>query len=267
LKAQLSEKNLSYERLKLEKQDIERRVGKDRDDVDRVKSSYEYEMTHLKEQSIKLTEKLSNTEARLASAEKESKNARQNIDERQKQIDELKDQLSKTKSELMLQLNLSKREKEEKEILLKKMDQMEETIRKNMQQVSDLKVGGRRMDDDGEEFERNRSAPNSARNLELADPRVTQIENENRRLQSDVKDLNEKLYKTEIELEKVKNSGLKVAQSSPTMNGGSMLRSRNQEDFETRNVNGMMANNRSASALTENDKLKVKIKLSRLFKL
>lgn len=60
------------------------------------------------------------------------------------------------------------------------------------------------------------SAPNSSRSHGELDPRVDQIQNENRRLQNDLKELNEKLHKTEIELEKVKRVGSATTTSTPT---------------------------------------------------
>lgn len=102
-----------------------------------------------------------------------------------------------------------------------------------------------------------RSTPNSARSAHNEhDPRIDQIQSENKRLQNDVKDLNEKLHKTEIELERVKRE--------PPPPTATPVPS--QADFEKRDI-ASVSSKRSAPSPTastpalerENDKLKVYI--------
>ena len=124
----------------MEKQNLERQMGRDRDEWERARNHNDSEMAQLREQLIRLTEKLGNAEAKLSSTEKEAKTTRNNIDERQRQIDDLREQLAKTKSEHNSNLDAIRREKQDNENLLRKIKDMESTIKNNMQQVGFLKV-------------------------------------------------------------------------------------------------------------------------------
>lgn len=177
LKSQLSQKNLEFERISVEKTSLERQWMKERDEAEHTKRHLESELSQNRDQLLKLTEKLANAEANLASTENNSRLTRNNIDERQRQIDELRERLSSQNAELNKNLREYEAEKKEKEKLLKRIEQMERTIEKNLKDAE-------------------------------SNPLIEHIRSENQRLKSQVEDLSERLERTQIDLESaIRNSG------------------------------------------------------------
>ncbi|CAF0711074.1 unnamed protein product [Brachionus calyciflorus] len=191
LKRELTEKNLSFEKILLEKNNYEKQAQNLEQESTKNKTNYETELDRLKNEKYKLMERLAIAEAKLINTEKDAHFTSSQIDERHKQIDDLREQLIKSKTEFSIQLNLLQREKEEKEALMKKLNEMELVIQKNLQEISDLKLAN---------LTQQQELKDKNENINL------KIENENKKLHSDVKSLSEKLFKTETELEKLKHS-------------------------------------------------------------
>lgn len=189
LKKEIAEKNFSYEKILIEKSNFEEQAKKLGDEYAKVKNLYDTDLGKLKDEKYKLMEKLAIAEAKLINTEKDAQYTSTQIDERYKQVEDLREQLVKSKADFTIQLNLLQREKEEKDALVKKINEMESVIQRNLQEISDLKL--RNLTQQQELNEKNE-------NINI------KIENENKKLQSDVKTLSEKLFKTETELEKLK---------------------------------------------------------------
>lgn len=101
--------------------------------------------------------------------------------------------MAKTKSEHNFNLNLFKKEKEEKENLFKKCQNLEEKIKVNIDEIAQLKH------------------QNNLSSSILQSPdqeRILLTENENKKLQNDFNMLNEKLRMTEKQLETFKSEAL-----------------------------------------------------------
>ena len=191
LKKEITEKNFNYEKLQIEKSNFEEQTKKLGDDYKRIKDQYDNELGKLRDEKYKLIEKLAVAEAKLMNTEKDAQYTTSQIDERHKQVDDLKEQLVRSKADFTIQLNLLQREKEEKDVLLKKISDMESVIQKHLQEISELKL--KNLNQQQELNEKNE-------NINF------KIENENKKLLNDVKSLSEKLFKTETELEKLKIS-------------------------------------------------------------
>jgi hypothetical protein len=209
LKLQLNDKSLNYERLNIEKTNYEKQYNREREDREKFKGNYESEMSLLKEQQLKLMEKLGSAEAKLISTEKDVRYHKNQIEERQKLIDDLKEQLSRSKADYALQLNLFKKEKEEKERLLDKCEKLEADIKRNAHEITELKQSQNR------QTTPNLHAlpppgPAAAGQHEVNDAathnRLVALEKENLKLHGDMKNMIDKLQKTENELEKYRIS-------------------------------------------------------------
>jgi hypothetical protein len=177
-------------------------MNREKQDVDKVRGSYENELSKMRSEQMRLMEKLALAEAKLVSTEKEVELAKTQIQDKERQMAELKEQLAKSKTELALQLNLFKREHDEKEALLKKCEMLEEVVRKNMDEINQMRAR------ESANNNNDRGSMNSARvnaSLYENDESVRKIEKENKKLQSDVKDLADKLQRTESQLESMKN--------------------------------------------------------------
>ena len=125
---------MSMSRLNLEQQ-----LDRETTEHEKHLRNCDAEMRSVREQLVKLNEKLAATETNLISTENDLKYLRMQIDERQKQIAELKEELAKSRSDFLLHLELFRKEKEEKENLLKKCDALEESIKANID-VKFLKI-------------------------------------------------------------------------------------------------------------------------------
>jgi chromosome segregation ATPase len=203
LRSQMHEKTLLLDRLSIEKSNYERLLDRDKGDVDKLKSNYDSEMSRLRSEQIKLAEKLAFNEAKLLSCERDLDRARNLLQEKERHVKEMKDELAKAKTDFELQLNLFKKEKEEKDVLLRKCEMLEEQLRKNIEQMNNSSSSRSRrksknssantsINDNGDE--------NSSEN-ENNSENFKKIERENKKLQNDLKNLTEKLEKTEIKLE------------------------------------------------------------------
>jgi chromosome segregation ATPase len=135
IRTELSDKKLKYEQLSMTRLDLEQRIDRETGEHERHLRSCDSEMRSVKEQLVKLNEKLALKETNLISTENDLKYTKMQIDERQKQIIELKEELSKSKADFALHLELFRKEKEEKENLLKKCDALEESIKKNIEVI------------------------------------------------------------------------------------------------------------------------------------
>ena len=133
IRGELSDKKLKYEQLSMTRLDLEQRLDRETAEHERHLRNCDSEMRAVKEQLVKLNEKLSVKETNLISTENDLKYTKMQIDERQKQIIELKEELVKSKSDFALHLELFRKEKEEKENLLKKCDALEESIKANIE--------------------------------------------------------------------------------------------------------------------------------------
>jgi chromosome segregation ATPase len=192
LKLELNEKYFNYEKLNLEKSNYENQFNREKEDNEKVRKNYDSELIQLKDQQLKLTEKLSSAEAKLISTERDLKYTQNQIDEKEKQITSLRDELVKSKSDYSLQLNLLKLEKEEKENLIRKCETLEASLKKN-----------------NEEYNNKSSKLNRSSKLDVDEDEkntrdLTELEKENSDLNKEVKNLIEKLKKTEYEFEKFK---------------------------------------------------------------
>ena len=199
LKDQLNEKNLNFERINMEKGNFEQRFNREKQDIDKMRSAYEGELNKMRSEQMKLIEKIAASEAKLVSTEKDVEIARAQVQEREKQINELREQLAKSKTEYALHLNLFKQEKEEKENLLRKCELLEDTVKRNMEEVKELKSQSARS-------LTSIFSPRKQQMSEEADESMKKIEKENKKLQSDVRGLAEKLEKTESQLEVMKTT-------------------------------------------------------------
>ncbi len=192
LKLELNEKYFNYEKLNLEKSNYENQFNREKEDNEKVRKNYDSELNQLKDQQIKLTEKLSTAEAKLISTERDLKYTQHQIDEKEKQITSLRDELVKCKSDYSVQLNLLKIEKEEKENLIRKCESLEASLKKNNEEYNNKSSKLNRSSKlDNDEDDKNR------RDLD-------ELEKENSDLNKEVKNLIEKLKKTEYEFEKFK---------------------------------------------------------------
>ena len=217
LKLQLNDKSLSYEKLNIEKINYEKQYNREREDREKFKGNYESEMNLLKEQQLKLMEKLGSAEAKLISTEKDVRYHKNQIEERQKLIDDLKEQLSKSKAEYALQLNLFKKEKEEKERLLDKCEKLEADIKRNAHEITELKQNQNKQTTSNLNT---LPPPGPAANQHEANDaathnRLVALEKENLKLHGDMKNMIDKLQKTENELEKYRISA-QIEKLSPT---------------------------------------------------
>ena len=203
LKLQLNEKNMVLDKLTAEKAIYEQKLDKEKDESGKMRKNNDSELIMLKEQQLNLVKKLEDAEIKLMTAEKEAKFAKGQIELREKQIVDLKDQLSRLKSEFDINLNLFKKEKEEKEQLLQKCNSLENNIKKHLKEIEELK---KYQNASGfKQLSVNQSGP-SENNSYSNDSyyKLNAIEKENIKLHDDFKKLLEKLQKTESELEKYK---------------------------------------------------------------
>lgn len=208
LKSELSEKKMKYDQLSLIRTSLEQQLDREKSEHEKHLQSCETEMRSLREQLMRINEKLSHKETNLISTENDLKYTRVQIEERQKQIDELKNELVRNKNEFALHLDLFRKEKEEKELLIKKCDALEESIKKNIEEINFWKTKHQR----SLALEQNGLV--NASELNLNDPSLA-IEIENKRLQNEVKTLNEKLEKIEKELKEQKEENQNIiAQAS-----------------------------------------------------
>jgi chromosome segregation ATPase len=176
-------------------------MNREKQDVDKMRASYDNELSKMRNEQMRLMEKLALAEAKLVSTEKEVELAKSQIQDKEKQMAELKEQLAASKTEFALQLNLFKKEKEEKEALLKKCEMLEQVVRKNMDEINQMRARENANNND-------RGSLNSARlnaSLQESDEHMRKIEKENKKLQNDVRDLTVKLQRTESQLENMKN--------------------------------------------------------------
>jgi chromosome segregation ATPase len=197
LKYQLHEKTMHYERMNAERGQFEQQMSRDKQDVDKMRDSYEHEMAKMRGEQMRLMERLALAEAKLVSAEKELEAARQAVHEREKQVGELREQLAKVSTELALQLNVVKKERDEKETLLKKCEMLDELVRKNMDELGQMRTAAASKEDRS-------SSLRSARLANEEEESVRRMEKENKRLQGDVRQLAEKLQQTEAQLENMR---------------------------------------------------------------
>ena len=208
LKTELTDKKMKFEQLNVTKLNLEQQLDREKNDHEKHLRTCDAELRSTKEQLVRLNEKLSITEAKLISTENDYKYTKLQIEDRQKQINELKDDLVKNKADFAMHLELFRKEKQEKETLLKKCDSLEESIKKNVEEISFWKKKHQR----SLSLEQN-NAQNNGINIEAEfnDPSLV-IELENRKLQNDVKALNEKLEKAEKELNdlRVENENIKT---------------------------------------------------------
>ena len=193
LRAQLGEKNSLLERISAE-----------RDETGKQRKSNDSEVSMLKEQQSGLLKKLEDAELKLMSAEKDAKYAKSQIEMREKQIVELRDQLTRTKTEFDVNMALFQREKEDKERLVGKCDQLEASIKKHVKEIHELK-----QQNQSQQSQQNASLPpsgpsdsNSYSNESYY--KLNAMEKENIKLHDDLKRLIDKLQRTESELEKYK---------------------------------------------------------------
>lgn len=203
LKLQLNEKNMVLDKLTAEKAIYEQKLDKEKDESGKMRKNNDSELIMLKEQQLNLVKKLEDAEIKLMTAEKEAKFTKGQIELREKQIVDLKDQLSRLKSEFDINLNLFKKEKEEKEQLLQKCNSLENNIKKHLKEIEELK---KYQNETGyKQLSVNKSGP-SDNNSYSNDSyyKLNAIEKENIKLHDDFKKLLEKLQKTESELEKFK---------------------------------------------------------------
>ena len=192
LKLELNDKLFNYEKLNLEKSNYENQFNREKEDNEKVKRNYDFELNQLKDQHLKLSEKLSTAEAKLISTERDLKYTQNQIDEKERQITSLRDELVKSKSDYSVQLNLLKIEKEEKENLIRKCESLEASLKKNNEEYNSKSSKLSRSSKlDIDEDDKNRRD-------------LTQLEKENSELNKEVKNLIEKLNKTEYEFEKFK---------------------------------------------------------------
>jgi hypothetical protein len=203
LKLQLNEKNMVLDKLTAEKAIYEQKLDREKDESGKMRKNNDSELIMLKEQQLNLVKKLEDAEIKLMTAEKEAKFTKGQIELREKQIVDLKDQLSRLKSEFDINLNLFKKEKEEKEQLLQKCNSLENNIKKHLKEIEELK---KYQNETGyKQLSVNQSGP-SDNNSYSNDSyyKLNAIEKENIKLHDDFKKLLEKLQKTESELEKYK---------------------------------------------------------------
>ena len=192
LKLELNDKLFNYEKLNLEKSNYENQFNREKEDNEKVRRNYDFELNQLKDQHLKLSEKLSTAEAKLISTERDLKYTQNQIDEKERQITSLRDELVKSKSDYSVQLNLLKIEKEEKENLIRKCESLEASLKKNNEEYNSKSSKLSRSSKlDIDEDDKNRRD-------------LTQLEKENSELNKEVKNLIEKLNKTEYEFEKFK---------------------------------------------------------------
>ena len=140
LKSEINEKNHQCERLNNEIQNSRLHSMREKDDIEKTKRDLEFEVTTLKNERLKLLEKLASEEARLISTEKDEHYTKILIDERHKQMEELRNEHFKTKNDLALQTTLLQKEKEEKQALVLKCEALEDNIRKHLDEISKLKL-------------------------------------------------------------------------------------------------------------------------------
>lgn len=202
LKLQLNEKNMALDKLTSEKANYEQKLDREKDESGKMRKNNDSELSMLKEQQLNLIKKLEDAEIKLMTAEKEAKFTKSQIELREKQIVDLKDQLSRLKSEYDINMNLFKKEKEEKEQLLQKCNSLENNIKKHLKEIEELK--------------KSQNEKNSKQTINHIGPtdnnsysnesyyKLNAIEKENIKLHDDLKKLLEKLQKTESELEKYK---------------------------------------------------------------
>lgn len=198
IKEDLTEKKFKYEQLNMTRLNLEQQLEREKNDSEKHLQMCTTEMKTVRDQLIKLNEKLSITEAKLIATENDLKYTKLQIDDRQKQINELKTELDKSKSELVSQMDMFRKEKEEKESILKKCDALEESIKKNLDEIDFWKKKHQKsliLD----QQQGNLGLVSAAALNDIDDPSFA-IELENKRLQNDLKSLNEKLEKAEKEL-------------------------------------------------------------------
>ena len=244
LKLQINDKNMQLDKLNVEKNNFEHKL----DETGKIRKNNDFELIMLKEQQTSLVKKLEDAEIKLMAAEKEAKFAKSQIELREKQIVDLKDQLSRIKSEFDINMNLFKKEKDEKEELLKKCNSLETNIKRQLKEIEDLK--------------KNQSeTPNShSSNMLPSGPsdnncysneyyyKLNSIEEENIKLHNELKRLVEKLQKTETELEKYKiNAEIEKLNNLSNNSSATQKKPINDVDF---NEGHFVASN-------DNNKLKV----------
>ncbi len=201
LKMQINEKSLILDKISAEKASYEQKLDKEKDESGKLRKNNDSELSMLKEQQFNLVKKLEDAEIKLMTAEKEAKFAKGQIELREKQIVDLKDQLSRLKSEFDINMNLFKKEKEEKEQLLQKCNSLESNIKKHLKEIEELR---KNQDDKGSKQILNGGPSHNNSYSNESYYKLNAIEKENIKLHDDLKRLLEKLQKTESELEKYK---------------------------------------------------------------
>ena len=185
LKHQQSEKTIRLEQMSAEKSYLEQQTM----EGVKLKKTYELEINSLRDQLNSLNKNTSVTEVKLISTEKEFQYMSIQMEERQKQIDELKSKLAKNDSDAVYNLNLYKREREEKESLLRKCAELETSLKLNIGETTSL---------------RSLVGSSSAAPSNVDHNRLTIVEKENAKLHSQVRELNGKLVEAEQQLENLK---------------------------------------------------------------
>ena len=117
----------------------------------------------------------------MISAEKEYQYLQSQIADREKQIDGLKREVIKSNSEVAFNLNLVRAEKEEKDRLFVKCQNLEDDAKANIREITDLK---------SQQIPHQQS---SAKVFSVNEEKFLLIENENRKLHQDFRALSEKL--------------------------------------------------------------------------
>ncbi len=210
----MNEKNFRCEQLVLEKNFLEKQVGREESDSVSLKRDYEQEIAMLKEQVQVLNKELGLGVVKLVSAEKEYQYLKSQVEDRQAQIDELRKEATRYRSEVEGNLRMIKIERQEKEELLKKCAQLEDNIKSNINEI--------------ERFKKVKNTDNGKMGLDG-------VVEENKKLYNELKLVNERMRRAETELEQFRTESFLVKDQGRNDRNDSLLF--RDDDVQQRNEN------------------------------
>jgi chromosome segregation ATPase len=214
---------------------------KDKESNEAIRKQYENMMSSLKGDQMSISERLKSAQMKLANTENDATHAKSQIDEKQRQIDVLRRELDSFRAKCDSQMRLLEAEKNEKEKLFRRCDQLEATIKRNMNEINDLQMQRNSMSASRVSMRSEAAAAAAAAmasdQWEQQSRRLDELEKENRTLKNDLHLLNEKLADSQKELKIFKNINETMQQAQQQQQQMSQQQSQKQQSHFNENYN------------------------------